>query len=185
MCGIVYFASTVQCQSCTGLMNMIADMGKDISTAMHSQPRCLRKPGTFIILLFQRVGDITFTENQSRELSAFIGRISRFKPLFNFNHPSHQPIFSRKFLTALAISCPTSILRPPHHIICWTLRKSIKHVFSRAHPPNGPSRSTTLQSNCQQRAAFPVFQHTSWPLIQCLLRVTASPSQHSRINSDF
>jgi hypothetical protein len=60
-----------------------------------------------------------------------------------------------KFLTVLAISCPSPILRPPYHVICWTLRQSIKHVFSRAHPPNRPSTSTTLQSNCQQRAAFP------------------------------
>jgi hypothetical protein len=65
------------------------------------------------------------------------------------------------FPTVLAISCPNPILRPPHHVICWALRKSIRHVFSRAHPPNRPSTFTTLQSNCQRRAAFPDFQHTS------------------------
>jgi hypothetical protein len=67
---VVHFTSLVQCQSCTGLVNMIADMGKDISTAMHSQSRCPRKPGTFIILLSQRVGDIWFYRKSISEFLA-------------------------------------------------------------------------------------------------------------------
>ena len=56
VCGTFYFAGAVSILH--GLVNMTADMGKDISAAMHLQSRCPRKPGTFIILFSQRVGEI-------------------------------------------------------------------------------------------------------------------------------
>jgi hypothetical protein len=101
---------------------------------------------------------------QKIDLGGFLlsfGRISRFKPLFTFNPPSHHLISSRKisYRSCHLLPKPDSSSSTPRHLLGAAQVHQAR--LSRAHPPNRPSTFTTLQSNCQRRAAFPDFQHTS------------------------